>query len=332
MAKLGRSVIFLLALILLAVIITNTAIGSTVISPLITAKILLANFFPMKHTWLDNYETIIIGVRLPRVLLAAFVGAALSTAGCAMQGLLKNPMADPYIIGMSSGAALGASIGFVLMLPVQLMSFMMAVLAIFVVYNISKVGGKVPVDTLLLSGIAIGSLLFVITSMIIFLAQSPHKIIFWIMGGLWNASWEELRITSLMIILGILVLYRYAWKLNVMLLGEEEAHHLGVDIEHVKRYVLVFSALITAAAVSVSGIIGFVGLIIPHIMRILVGPDHRILFPASTLMGAIFLVLCDTFSRTIMAPSELPVGVVTAMFGAPFFIYLLRKRRDSLYA
>ncbi|MCG7852697.1 MAG: iron chelate uptake ABC transporter family permease subunit [Methanosarcinaceae archaeon] len=332
MAKLGRSVIFLRALILLAVIITNTAIGSTVISPLITAKILLANFFPMEHTWLDNYETIIIGVRLPRVLLAAFVGAALSTAGCAMQGLLKNPMADPYIIGMSSGAALGASIGFVLMLPVQLMSFMMAVLAIFVVYNISKVGGKVPVDTLLLSGIAIGSLLSAITSMIIFLAQSPHKIIFWIMGGLWNASWEELRITSFMIILGILVLYRYAWKLNVMLLGEEEAHHLGVDIEHVKRYVLVFSALITAAAVSVSGIIGFVGLIIPHIMRILVGPDHRILFPASTLMGAIFLVLCDTFSRTIMAPSELPVGVVTAMFGAPFFIYLLRKRRDSLYA
>ncbi|MBN2488192.1 MAG: iron chelate uptake ABC transporter family permease subunit, partial [Methanosarcinaceae archaeon] len=213
MAKLGRSVIFLLALILIAVIITNTAIGSTVISPLITAKILLANFLPMEHTWLDNYETIIIGVRLPRVLLAAFVGAALSTAGCAMQGLLKNPMADPYIIGMSSGAALGASIGFVLMLPVQLMSFMMAVLAIFVVYNISKVGGKVPVDTLLLSGIAIGSLLSAITSMIIFLAQSPHKIIFWIMGGLWNASWEELRITSVMIILGILVLYRYAWKL-----------------------------------------------------------------------------------------------------------------------
>jgi iron complex transport system permease protein len=332
MAKLGKSVVLILALILVAVIVTNTAIGSTVISPLITAKILLANFFPVEHTWLDKYETIIIGVRLPRVLLAAFVGAALSTAGCAMQGLLKNPMADPYIIGMSSGAALGASLGFVLMLPVQLMAFMMAVLAIFVVYNISKVGGKVPVDTLLLSGIAIGSLLSAITSMIIFLAQSPHKIIFWIMGGLWNASWEELKITSVMIIFGILVLYRYAWKLNVMLLGEEEAQYLGVDIEHIKRYVLVFSALITAAAVSVSGIIGFVGLIIPHIMRILVGPDHRILFPASTLMGAIFLVLCDTFSRTIMAPNELPVGVVTAMFGAPFFIYLLRKRRDSLYA
>ncbi|MBN1133974.1 MAG: iron chelate uptake ABC transporter family permease subunit [Methanosarcinaceae archaeon] len=332
MAKFGRSVVLILALILIVVIITNTAIGSTLISPLITAKILLANFFPVEHTWLDKHETIIIGVRLPRVLLAAFVGGALSTAGCAMQGLLKNPMADPYIIGMSSGAALGASLGFVLMLPVHLMSFMLAVLAIFVVYNISKVGGKVPVDTLLLSGIAIGSLLSAITSMIIFLAQSPHKIIFWIMGGLWNASWEELRITSVMIIFGVLVLYRYAWKLNVMLLGEEEAHYLGVDIEHVKRYVLVFSALVTAAAVSVSGIIGFVGLIIPHIMRILVGPDHRILFPASTLMGAIFLVLCDTFSRTIIAPNELPVGVVTAMFGAPFFIYLLRKRRNSLYA
>ena len=355
MAKPGKSVILILALLLLAAIISNTAIGSTSISPDITtkilvteiingvlditekifpsatAKILMANPF-IEKTWTDSQEVIISDIRLPRVLLAALVGAALSTAGCAMQGLLKNPMADPYIIGMSSGAALGASLAFVMLLPVQFLSFIGAVITIFVVYNISKIGGKVPVDTLLLSGIAVGSLLAAFTSLIIFISHSPHQIIFWLMGGLWTASWDKVKITSVMIIFGILVLYRFAWSLNVMLLGEEQAQYLGINIEQVKRYVLVLSALVTAAAVSVSGIIGFVGLIIPHIMRIIVGPDHRILFPASTLMGAVFLVLCDTFSRTIIDSVELPVGIVTAMFGAPFFIYLLRKRRQSLYA
>ncbi|MRG77809.1 MAG: iron chelate uptake ABC transporter family permease subunit [ANME-2 cluster archaeon] len=356
MAKPGKSVIFILALLLIAAVISNTAIGSTSISPDVTAKILVTEIFesilemtgkifpsvtanmqangyyPVDKTWTDSQEVIISDIRLPRVLLAALVGAALSTAGCAMQGLLKNPMADPYIIGMSSGAALGASLAFVMLLPVQFLSFIGAVITIFVVYNISKIGGKVPVDTLLLSGIAVGSLLAAFTSLIIFISHSPHQIIFWLMGGLWTASWDKVKITSVMIIFGILVLYRFAWSLNVMLLGEEQAQYLGINIEQVKRYVLVLSALVTAAAVSVSGIIGFVGLIIPHIMRIIVGPDHRILFPASTLMGAVFLVLCDTFSRTIIDSVELPVGIVTAMFGAPFFIYLLRKRRQSLYA
>ncbi len=333
MAKFGKSIILILVLLLILAIITNTAIGSTNISPLITAKILLARYFFIEPTWTSSQEVIITNIRLPRVLLGGFVGAALSTAGCAMQGLLKNPMADPYIIGMSSGAALGASLAFVLLLPVQVAAFVMAVITIFVVYNISVVGGKVPVDTLLLAGIAVGSFLAAITSLIIFLAQSPHQIIFWLMGGLWTANWDKVKITAILVTIGIAMLYRYSWKLNVMLLlGEEEAQYLGVNVEYVKQYVLVFSALITAAAVSVSGIIGFVGLIIPHIMRILVGPDHRILFPASTLMGAIFLILTDTFARTIMDSVELPVGVVTAMFGAPFFIYLLRKRRDNLYA
>ncbi len=332
MAKFGKSIIFILVLLLILAIITNTAIGSTSISPFITAKILLARYFFIESTWTSSQEIIITNIRLPRVLLGGFVGAALSTAGCAMQGLLKNPMADPYIIGMSSGAALGASLAFMLLMPVQIVAFIMAIITIFIVYNISVIGGKVPVNTLLLAGIAVGSFLAAITSLIIFLAQSPHQIIFWLMGGLWTANWDKVKITAILVTIGIVMLYRYSWKLNVMLLGEEEAQNLGVNVEHVKKYILVFSALITAAAVSVSGIIGFVGLIIPHIMRILVGPDHRILFPASTLMGAIFLILTDTFARTIMDSVELPVGVVTAMFGAPFFIYLLRKRRDNLYA
>lgn len=336
MAKPGKSVIIILTVLLIVIIISNTTIGYTSISPILTGKIILAKYFPIdlaiEKTWTASQETIITDIRLPRVLLAALVGAALSTAGCAMQGLLKNPMADPYIIGMSAGAALGAALAFLLFLPVQVVSFTLAVLAIFVVYNISKVGGRVPVETLLLAGIAVGFFLSAITSFVIFIVQSPHQIIYWLMGGLWTANWDKVKITVIMVILGIIMLYRHSWNLNVMLLGEEQAQYLGVNIEQVKRHVLIFSSLITAAAVSVSGIIGFVGLIIPHIMRIIVGPDHRILLPTSTLMGAIFLVLSDTLSRTIMEPVELPVGIVTAMCGAPFFIYLLRKRGKSLHA
>jgi len=247
MDKSGKSVILILALLLIAAIISNTAIGPTSIPPDTTTKILVTEIingtlgitekiFPsvtanilmsspfIEKTWTNSQEIIIADIRLPRIILAALVGAALSTAGCAMQGLLKNPMADPYIIGMSSGAALGASIGFLLLLSVQLLSFIGAVITIFVVYNISKIGGKVPVDTLLLSGIAVGSLLAALTSLIIFISHSPHQIIFWLMGGLWTASWDKVRITSVMIIFGILVLYRFAWSLNVMLLGEEQAH------------------------------------------------------------------------------------------------------------
>lgn len=347
MAKFGKSIIAVLALLLITVIVSNTAIGTTSISPILTGKILL-NFliekitgvlavvgFPsvsLSNTWTDGQETIITLVRLPRVILGVLVGAALSTAGCVMQGLFKNPMADPYIIGMSSGAALGASLAFFLFLPVQVLSFAVAAVTIFIVYNISKVDGKVPTETLLLAGIAIGFFLSAITSFIIYLSQSPHQIIYWMMGGLWNSTWDKVTVTVLMVAVGVIMLYRHSWNLNVMLLGEEQAHHLGVNIESVKKQVLVFSALITAAAVSVSGIIGFVGLIIPHIMRILVGPDHRILLPASTMTGAIFLVVSDTLARTAMESVELPVGIITALFGAPFFVYLLKKKRKGMYA
>ncbi|WP_445474674.1 FecCD family ABC transporter permease [Methanococcoides methylutens] len=379
-----RSLIFVMATILLVVLVSNTAIGTTNIPPLLTAKIIYLNLLEWiegiiswtislsgisfdasnllssitpDHTWTDGQEKIIMGIRLPRVLLAALVGAALATAGCTMQGLLKNPLADPYIIGMSSGAALGAAIGFTLLLPIQLISFIVATITIFVVYNISKVGGKVPVDTLLLAGIAVGFFLSALTSFFLFFSESLHQIIYWMMGGFWNASWDKVKITMIIVFTGIVLSYRHSWNLNVMLLGEEQAQSLGVNIESVKKQILVISALITAAAVSVSGIIGFVGLIIPHIMRNIIGPDHRCLLPTSTLMGAIFLVLSDTFARTFptkiqtvlesndimlfklilerigsLQGVDLPVGIVTALFGAPFFIYLLRKRRKSLYA
>ena len=330
--KLKIAPLLLLALILFIVIVFSTTIGTAHISFATAAKIMLAQIFSIEKNWSMREETIILGIRLPRVLLAALVGAALATAGCAMQGLLKNPMADPYIIGMSSGAALGAALSFTLHLPTSLLSFITATITIFAVYRISKVGGRVPVATLLLSGIAIGSFLAALTSLLIYMARSPHQIIFWLMGGLWTSDWPKVKIASLMISLGIILLYRYSWNLNVMLLGEEQAQYLGINTEDVKRGVLVSSSLITAAAVSVSGIIGFVGLIVPHIMRIVTGPDHRILFPTSTLAGATFLVFTDTISRTILSPIELPVGIITASFGAPFFLYLLRKQGKKIHA
>jgi iron complex transport system permease protein len=328
----NKSVIIILSFFLVLTIVLTTTIGSTDISIDITAKILLSKFLLIEKTWTAGQEAIINDIRFPRVLLGALVGAALGTAGCAMQGLLKNPMADPYIIGISSGAAVGACMAFVLLLPVQIISFVFALIAIFIVYNISKTEGKVPVDTLLLAGIAVGSFLAAVTSLIIYTAGVPHQIIFWLMGGLWTADWQKVKISFVMIIFGIIMLNRQAWNLNVMLLGEDQATYLGINVEHVKRYVLLFAVLITAAAVSVSGIIGFVGLIIPHIMRILVGPDHRILLPSSALAGAIFMVMADAMGRIVMKPVELPVGIITALFGVPFFIYLLRKRRKNIYA
>lgn len=351
----GKSILSFLTVLLILVTISNAAVGSADISAFTAAKITymgilegmqhtLSHFVPsvgqyqiwdslsITKTWQPKHEVIILQSRIPRVVLAGLVGAALSTAGCAMQGLLKNPMADPYIIGMSSGASLGASLAMLVGLYVQATAFVFSVLTILLVYNISKVGRIVPTDTLLLAGIAVGSFLSAFTSFLVYINESRDHVIFWMMGSFANPSWEKVGVSGIMIIAGIILLYRHAWSLNVMLLGEEQAQYLGVNIEWVKRYILVLASLITGAAVAVSGIIGFVGLIIPHITRIIVGPDHRILFPTSTIAGSIFLILCDTISRIIIPPENLPVGIITAMFGAPFFIYLLRKRRKTIYA
>ncbi len=286
---------------------------------------------------LSTHERIIFQLRLPRVLLGLLVGAALSVSGVVMQGLFKNPMADPYIIGISSGAGLGATICIVSSgiaafgYARPLMAFMGAIAAIFLVYNIARVGGKVPVDTLLLSGIAVSYFLSAITSFLMYMSDNLHQIIFWLMGGLDGIMWIHVKILFPIIFFGILTIYFFSRDMNVMLLGEESAQHLGIEVEQFKRLMMVLASMITAAAVSVSGLIGFVGLMIPHIMRLLFGPDHRILIPSSALAGGIFLVWTDTLARTILAPTELPVGILTAFFGAPFFIYLLKSRKREIF-
>ena len=287
----------------------------------------------------DSYKTIILKIRLPRVLLGVLVGASLSSAGVAFQGMFKNPMADPYVIGISSGAALGAAIAIVTGMNIHFLgissisfsAFIGALVSVFLVYFISKVKNKVPVTNLLLSGIAIGQFFTSIMSfLMVIYSKDVQKIVFWTLGSLAGKGWEPFIKISIPTILSIIVLNFFARDLNIMLTGEDSAQNLGVEVERIKIYILIICAFMTAMAVSVSGIIGFVGLIIPHIMRLIVGPDHRILLPSAALVGGIFMIFSDTIARTIISPVEVPVGIITALFGGPFFIYLLRKKKKVI--
>ena len=283
---------------------------------------------------------IVLNIRLPRVFLAAMVGAALSVAGATFQALFRNPLADPYIIGVSSGASLGAALAIVCGLTlgwagfgaVPLMAFAGGLAAIALVYQLSRQGGVVPVMTLLLAGIAVNAFLSAFVSLLIYFAgEQLHQIVFWMMGGLGGARWSYVRVMLPYVLIGFGIIYFFARELNVLLLGEDTAVYLGINAEKVKIIYLIAASLLVSAAVSTSGIIGFVGLVVPHIIRLVAGPDHRFLLPASVLTGAILLTGADTLSRTIIAPSELPVGIITALLGAPFFLYLLRRRKKMRY-
>jgi len=275
------------------------------------------------------------------LLLVNVVGEAMGQIGLsarlvpAMQGLFKNPMASPYILGLSSGGAFGASLAIVLgvsfatgLFAIPAMAFVFCFLTLFLVYSISKVRGRTPVETLLLSGIAVGAFFSALVSLMKYLSGDElRSIVFWMMGGLWRADWTQVLVIIPFILVGSLMIFVLSRDLNIMMIGEDHAVNLGVNTQNVTKMVLVGSSLMTAAAVSVSGIIGFVGLIVPHILRIFVGPDHRIMLPTTLIVGAIFMIYMDTLARTVMAPEELPVGIITALLGAPFFIYLLRRRR-----
>jgi iron complex transport system permease protein len=285
--------------------------------------------YPFDLAVASTAETIVRELRLPRIALAAVVGFSLAAAGAVMQGFFRNPMADPSIIGVSSGAAVGAVavIAFPLAVPfgLHVAAFTGALVAAFAVYLIATRDGQTPVATLLLAGIAVQTFLGAVVSYLLLQAgESLERAVYWLMGHLQNSTWGEVQLTLPLALLAFVVLLAYASDLNVLLLGEADAQSLGIDVERSKRILLAVSSLITAAAVAVAGVIGFVGLIVPHVMRLIVGPDHRILLPTSALAGATFLILADTLARS--GPAELPVGIVTAAVGAPFFLYLLRHR------
>lgn len=280
---------------------------------------------------------IIKNVRLPRVVLGFIAGASLAVCGSGFQGIFKNPMADPFVLGVSSGAALGASIGIVLhfdsgflgMSGTTLLAFVGAFLTIGLVYNISRVGKKVPVSTLLLSGIAVSQTLSAgISVMMVMNRQSMDQIMFWTMGSLNGKGWNQIVMILPYVIVGILLLLTSCRELDIMLTGEDTAIQLGVNVEFLKKKVLFASSIITAAVISVTGIIGFVGLVVPHVVRMIAGPKHRTLMPLSLLFGGTFLIICDTLARSVAA-WEIPVGVITSLCGGPFFIYLLRKTKKG---
>src|SRR5579884_3311831 len=337
-------VLLLLCGALLIIILLAVSFGSVAISFGTIVQILLngSGLFHFARRWDPSAEVIIWQLRLPVVIGAALVGAALAVAGALFQGLLRNPLADPFLIGTSSGAALGATIAFVLPFETiygtyfpltMVLAFLGALATVFFVYGIARTGGHTPVVTWLLAGVVVNAVLIALQTLILTLfprEQFQLQALFnWLSGGIEITNWFPLGIVSIVIIVSIALSFSLARILDSLALGEESAAHLGIHVERYKFLLVVIASCLTATAVSISGLVGFVGLVTPHVMRLLLGPNHRSLLPASALGGAIFLTLADLLARTVVAPAVLPVGVFTALVGAPFFLFLLKKsKRD----
>ena len=332
----------IIIVLMLLVLVLATSIGSVSV-PFTTTFSILSDKLPFADitpTWEPNIDTIIFDIRLPRVILAGLVGAALAIAGATYQGLFRNPLADPYLIGVAQGASLGAVVGFLLPVTwnlagfgvVPIFAFVGALLATTTVYLLARVGKTLPVTTLILAGVALSALLSSIVSyLVITSGESLRGIIFWLMGSFALSDWSEVRVVFPYVAVGSIVLMLFGRMLNVMQLDEEQAQQLGVNVERLKIILLAAATLITAASVSFVGTIGFVGIIIPHAVRLVWGSGHRSLLPLSILVGAIFMILTDLLARTVMAPTEIPIGVITAICGAPFFLYLLRRRKKAIF-
>jgi iron complex transport system permease protein len=333
----------LLAIGLLMAIIFATANGAVAIPPAHVAGILwnLVGIFPVRPTWTPTDALIVVDLRLPEVLGAALVGAALAVAGALFQGLFRNPLAEPYVIGASAGASLGATVGLLLPLTVSFLGFgQIAVLAfigalgaVALAYWLARTGGRAPIITLLLAGViitavsgAIQTLLFTITRR---LASQLAAIFVWMVGGISVQTWGQVAIIALLIGIGLMLALSFAPILDALALGEEGAAYLGVNVELQKLLLIATGSLLTAAAVAISGLIGFVGLMVPHAIRLVLGPRHRLLIPAAALGGALFLVIADLLARIVLAPAVLPVGILTALSGGPFFLFLLHRTQRN---
>ncbi len=317
--------------------------GAADIPALTVWRIVLQHLgLPIDATWPQSWDAIVWEVRLPRVLLAGLVGATLAYSGATYQGVFRNPLADPYLIGVAAGAGLGATLVIVSPLPYTLgplspvpaAAFLGAMTAVVLTYLLARVGPVVPTVTLILAGVAVSSVATAVISYLMLIDDDRAlSVLSWLLGGFNTASWDRVWLLVPYAVAGGLVLLPFGRALNVLQLSEEQAQQLGVNVEVVKLGLLAVASLATAAAVAVAGIIGFVGLVTPHVARLIWGPDYRRLLPLSAVLGASFLILADLIARSIASPEEIPVGIVTAFAGAPFFLYLLRRqRRASLYA
>jgi iron complex transport system permease protein len=325
----------LVALLVVAVVL-SAGIGAVHVGPMQIVAILFdkAGLEP-RATFTDQQAAVVWAIRLPRVALAVLVGASLAVSGAALQGVFRNPLADPGLIGVSSGAALGAVSAVIAgIAPFGLMTtpvaaFAGGVLMAMAVYALARHDGRTEVVTLLLTGIAVNAMAGAVIGFFIFVAddQQLRTIVVWTLGSVGGATWRSVLATLPFVTLGLVLLPRWGKSLNLFVLGEREARHLGVDTERTRLALIAVTAMTTGAAVAMAGIIGFVGLVVPHLIRLIAGPDHRTLLPASALAGASLLLLSDLVARTVATPAELPIGIVTALAGGPFFLFLLIRTR-----
>ncbi len=331
-------VIVILVGLLVASMALAVAVGVVRIPYLDSLRVIVGKLIPAigKGAQAGPFEAIIWSIRMPRVLIAGLAGFALAVSGAAMQGLFKNPLASPGITGVSSGASLGAAIA--ILLGTQVINpwlvpaggFIGALTAAVIVYALATQRGKTDGATLLLAGVAVSAFSSAVLSGLYQFTDDVvmREIIYWLMGNLTGKRWDHVATVGPIVLVGSVALMAFAAELNMLAAGEDDARAMGVNVERTKRWTLGLVAVVTGAAISVVGLIGFVGLIVPHTMRMIVGPDHKRLLPASGLLGATFLILCDLLARIIFAPVELQTGVVTAFFGVPFFLALLVRRRE----
>jgi iron complex transport system permease protein len=329
----GR-LLLLLALLLVVVAALSLMLGRLRIPPGQIVAILASRILHLERTWTPTLESVLFDVRVPRLLAGVLVGGGLSVSGASFQGLFRNPLVSPHILGVSAGAGLGAALAILFfgnIAAVQVLSFAFGLLAVMMTYGLSRVYKTTPVLMLVLSGIIVGALFSAATSLLKYIADPVNNmpsIVFWLLGSLNNASNKDMVVVGPIIVVGTAILLLIRWRINLLAMGEEDARALGVDTGRIRVAIIICATMISAASVSIGGIIGWIGLVIPHIGRLLAGPDNKVLLAVATLVGAIYLVTVDTIARTAME-TEIPIGVLTAMVGAPIFAYLLRKNRSG---
>ena len=320
-------------LFLLLAILLSLAIGSVFISPAELWKVL-------RGIGEDKFTFIIWNIRLPRTVLIALTGAALSGSGAAYQGLFRNPLADPFLIGVASGAGLGAVIAMTVQWPysfwglmvIPAAAFVSALITVFIVYFLARVGQTVPTTNLILAGVAFSSFATSLTSFLMLRSTSEvRRALGWLLGGASQAGWTAILAMLPYLVIGLGILIAFGYRLNLLQFGDDQAQHMGLNVTRTKTILLIASSLATAAAVAFSGIIGFIGLIVPHIMRLWFGADYRRLIPLSIISGASALILSDILARVVLSPQEIPVGIITALAGAPFFLWVLRRVKNQGY-
>jgi iron complex transport system permease protein len=326
----GISALGILILVLAVVFLLSFVLGRYAVSPLDVIKILFSHIFSIDHTWKSTAETVVMNIRLPRILAAMLIGACLALAGASFQGLFRNPLVSPDILGVTSGAGFGAALAILLNADswgIQIAAFAFALLAVGIAYSLSRLVKGNPTLSLILSGMVISSLFGAFLAMAKYVADPINQlpaITFWLMGSLASIKTTDLLFAAIPMLVGMVILILIRWRFNVLAMGEEEAKALGVNTNRLRSIIVICCTLITASGVCIAGTIGWVGLVIPHIGRMLVGPDHQRLIPVCVFLGAIYLLIIDNIARAALNV-EIPIGILTAIIGAPFFIYLLNR-------